>query len=206
MAEQTTTTLAHIAAHLPSAMDYETYRGLVRQLAEEGGTTGPEQTAALVEYTQLNDRRMKRWDKTLKIPEAVAAKIAKVKQKITFLVLSESWCGDAAPSIPAMQKIAELNPNIELKILLRDSHLEVMDCFLTNGGRSIPKLVILDQEKQHIHGSWGPRPSKATAMAEAYKAEHGKLSPAFKQDLQLWYNKDKGQNILEDLVALLPLE
>ena len=39
-------------------------------------------------------------------------------------------------------------------------------------------------------------------MVEAYKKEHGKLTPEFKEDLQKWYNQDKGQSILSDLQAI----
>jgi len=191
---------------IAKGMDYEQYRELVAQLAKHGQTTGSEQLEARINYTELNDRRMKRWDKTIKIPEEAQQQIAKVKSKLVFLVLSESWCGDAAPSLPVMNKIAELNPNIELKIILRDEHLDVMNQFLTNGSQSIPKLVILDQDADTLVGEWGPRPGIATQMVEDFKKEHGTLTSQFKQDLQVWYNKDKGQNTLNDLLNLLPLE
>lgn len=189
-----------------SGMDYTAYRDLVHHLAQNRQTTGPEQLESLINYTELNDRRMKRWDKTIKISEEAQKRIAKVKSKLVFLVLSESWCGDAAPGLPVMNKIAELNPNIEFKIVLRDENLDLMDQFLTNGSRSIPKLIILDKEKQELVGEWGPRPSVATQMVEDYKKEHGVLTSEFKQDLQVWYNKDKGQNTLSDILELLPLE
>ncbi|NAY92006.1 thioredoxin family protein [Muricauda sp. JGD-17] len=188
------------------SMVYKEYKKLVQRLAEESKTTGFVQSEANINYTQLNNRRMGRWDKTLKISNETAKKITKIDSKLLFLVLTESWCGDAAPSLPVMNKIAELNPNIELKVVLRDENLELMDAFLTRGARSIPKLIILDKEKEKILGEWGPRPSIATQMAAEYKQKHGKLSPEFKKDLQVWYNKDKGKNILEDLVALLTLK
>ncbi|MEX0312607.1 MAG: thioredoxin family protein [Allomuricauda sp.] len=184
-------------------MDYTVYRDLISELAKNRQTTGEEQLESLINYTELNDRRMKRWDKTLKIPTEVQDKIAGIDSKITFLALSESWCGDAAPSLPVINKIAELNPNIDLKIVWRDENLDLMDQFLTNGSRSIPKVVIFDEKTQEVKGEWGPRPSIATQMVEEYKAEHSHLDAQFKQDLQLWYNKDKGQNTLEDILKLL---
>lgn len=195
--------LEYIQKGIEKGMSYQTYRDLVSDLAKNRQTTGEEQLESLVNYTELNDRRMKRWDKTLKIPAEVQEKIAKMGTKLTFLVLSESWCGDAAPSLPVMNKIAELNPNIDFRIVLRDENLELMDEFLTNGSRSIPKLIVFDQAAEEVVGEWGPRPSIATQMVEDYKKEHGKLDAQFKQDLQLWYNKDKGQNTLEDLLGLL---
>lgn len=191
---------------ISTGMDYGQYRDLVHDLAKNRSTTGADQLEVLINYTELNDRRMNRWDKTLKFSKEAQDKIARVDKKLVFLVLVESWCGDAAPSLPVMNKIAELNPNITFKIVLRDENLELMDEFLTNGARSIPKLIILDSENEEVIADWGPRPSIATQMAKAYKQEHGKLTSEFKQDLQLWYNRDKGQNILNDLLELLPLE
>ena len=199
--EKTDRTL--IAESLPKSMSYSEYRILVAQLAEEGKSTGPEQTEALTNYTQLNDRRMKRWDKTLKFSEEAITRISQAERKVTWLVLTESWCGDASPALPVMHKITELNPNITLKIILRDEHVDLMNRFLTNGGRSIPKLIALDDATHEVLGDWGPRSEAATKLVEDYKTEHGQLTADFKQDLQVWYNKDKGQHILKDLLNLL---
>ncbi|MEM0931756.1 MAG: thioredoxin family protein, partial [Bacteroidota bacterium] len=93
-----------------------------------------------------------------------------------------------------------------LKILLRDENLSLMDKFLTQDARSIPKLIIWDKDKNDILGEWGPRPKVAAQMVQDYKKEHGQLSAQFKQDLQVWYNKNKGVDVLEEVVDLLALE
>lgn len=188
---------------LESSYSYSEYRTLVSDLAEKGEATGPEQSEALSQYTQLNNSRMRRWDKTLKFNDEAVAKIKSVDQKISWVVLSESWCGDASPALPVMNKITEINPNISLSIMLRDENLDIMNQFLTNGGMSIPKLIATDIAEATVVATWGPRSMKATQLVEDYKAEHGKLTPEFKQDLQVFYNKDKGQSILEDLLKLL---
>ena len=195
-----------VLSGIENGMSYITYRDLVNNLAKNRATTGPEQLESLINYTELNDRRMARWDKTLKISEEIQEKLANLDSNLDFLVLTESWCGDASPSLPVINKIAELNDNIDLKIVLRDENLPLMDEFLTNGSRSIPKLILWDKDKKEVVGDWGPRPSVATQMVEDYKKEHGKLTAEFKQDLQMWYNRDKGQNVLEDLVGLLTLK
>ncbi|REE27770.1 thioredoxin-like protein [Winogradskyella pacifica] len=192
-----------ISESLNKSMTYAEYRNLVGTLVEEKSTTGTDQSDALVEYTYLNDRRMKRWDKTAKVSDAANIKIANFDRKITWLVISESWCGDAAHIMPIINKVAELNGNIDYKVVLRDENEALMDQFLTNGGKSIPKLIMLDTETNTVIDSFGPRPTVATNMVQAYKAEHGMLTPEFKEDLQRWYNKDKGQSTIEDLVGLL---
>lgn len=188
---------------IKEAMSYTEYRELVANHAANSSSTGDEQSEALSEYTQLNNARMRRLDKTLKLPEAVVQRFENFQGTQIWLTLTESWCGDAAQSLPAMNKVASLTPNIDFKIILRDEHPELMNAFLTNGSRSIPKLILFDNEQQKIVASWGPRPSKATQMVETYKAEHGALTPEFKKDLQVWYTLDKGQNILEDLAKLI---
>lgn len=195
-----------VQEYISNGMDYARYLELVSQLAKNGKTTGNEQSEAMVNYTKLGDRRMVRWEKTFKIPEAIQQKLESLDRELVFLALTESWCGDAAASLPIINKIAEANPNITLKVVLRDESLDLMDTFLTNGARSIPKVIILDKSNNEIMGEWGPRPSIATQMVVDFKREHGKLTAEFKQDLQVWYNKNKGQNILEDILELLALE
>lgn len=187
---------------LKNSLSYSEYRQLVEKLVAENTTTGNEKTEALAEYTKLNDRRMKRWDKTLKVSDEALQNIEQFNQKTIWLVLTESWCGDAAHVIPVINKIAELNDNIDLRLVLRDENPDLMDTFLTNGGKAIPKLIVIG-ESENVINTFGPRPSVATKMVADYKAEHGALTPEFKQDLQVWYNRDKGQSTVDDLVELL---
>ncbi|AXO81023.1 thioredoxin family protein [Olleya aquimaris] len=188
---------------LTKSMSYAEYRALVSTLVETNSNTGNQVTEALANYTMLNDRRMKRWDKTVKIDEGLSASIANKTMDQTWIIITESWCGDAAHVMPVINKIAELNQGINFKIVLRDQNEALMDNFLTNGSRSIAKLIIIDNQTQNVVSTYGPRPSTATALVNDYKAKHGGLTPEFKEDLQKWYNKDKGQTVIADLVPLL---
>lgn len=192
-----------ISASLNNSMSYAEYRTLVAKLVEEKSTTGNDKTEDLAEYTQLNDRRMQRWDKTAKVSDAMKSKIESFDKKVTWLVISESWCGDAAHIMPIINKVAELNDNIDYKVVLRDDNDALMNQFLTNGGKSIPKLVMIDSETHEVLNTFGPRPIAATNLVNAHKAKYGEIKPEFKEDLQRWYNKDKGQSTIEDLVNLL---
>ncbi len=192
-----------IKESLERAISYSDFRTLVSDLVQEGKSTGESQTEALSNYSMLNDKRMKRLDKTIKLAEDVTERATNFKGNVTWLVLTESWCGDAAQTMPIMEKIAALNEGIDFKVVLRDENEALMDQFLTNGGRSIPKLIMIDNESNEVINSWGPRPSEATKMVHDYKEKHGGLTPEFKQDLQVWYNKDKGQNTAQDLKDLI---
>ncbi|WP_025742736.1 thioredoxin family protein [Aquimarina pacifica] len=188
---------------LKESYTYKEYRQLVSDLLEKDKSTGHEQTEALTNYSMLNDRRMKRLDKTIKIDESITRVFESATLDVTWVVLTEGWCGDAAQSLPVINKLAALNSGIDFKIISRDDHDELMNNFLTNGGKAIPKLLVYDNKTKEVLSSWGPRPSLATKMVNDYKKEHGSLDPEFKQDLQVWYNKDKGVNIAKDLVDLL---
>jgi hypothetical protein len=188
---------------LLKAISYQDYRALVTRLVETGSTTGNEKTEALANYTMLNDRRMKRWDKTIKVSEGIKKEIEKLKINQTWLVLTESWCGDAAHLLPVMHKIAALNDGVDFKVVLRDENPELMHQFLTNGNQAIPKLILIDNETGTVKNTFGPRPSEATRLVNAYKAEHATLTPEFKELLQLWYNKDKGQTAINDLLSII---
>ncbi len=200
------TTKEVVQKGISTAMAYQDYRILVDNLSEEGKSTGPVQTEALTNYTVLNQRRMKRLDKTLKISDQSISKIKNFTKKVSWLVLTESWCGDAAQTLPMINKMAEINDNISLKVILRDENLGIMNRFLTNNTMSIPKLVMVSDETGEVLGEWGSRPSIAIQMVMDYKKEHGALTPEFKQELQVWYNKDKGKSTLNDLMILLALE
>ena len=191
-----------IEKSLQNTTTYQEYKDLVKSLLAENKSTGPNQSEDLTNYSMLNDRRMKRLDKTIKITEKTATEIQKLTEPQTWLVITEGWCGDAAQNLPVIQKMAALNENIDLKLVLRDENLELMDLFLTNGGRSIPKLVALDKDN-NVLNTWGPRPTVATKMVADYKTEHGVLDAQFKQDLQVWYNKDKGISTQEDFLKFL---
>ena len=188
---------------LANSLSYNEYRELVSKHVSDGSSSGPEQTEALAQYTLLNDSRMRRLDKTTIVPSEIKQAFENFNGDQTWLVLTESWCGDAAQSMPMMNALTELTPHINLRVALRDDNLDLMNLFLTNDVMAIPKLIVLDNDTQKIIGDWGSRPSKATAMVEKFKLAHGALTPEFKRDLQIWYNKDKGMNVATDLVALI---
>lgn len=192
-----------IKESLNESMSYAQYITLVNTLVEAESTTGNEKTEALVNYTVLNQRRMKRWDKTIKISDEAKQKIESFNGDVTWLVITESWCGDAAHIMPVINKVAELNDGIDYRIVIRDENDDLMNQFLTNGGRAVPKLIAIDNTSKEVINTFGPRPSEATRMVQEFKETHGQLTPEFKEELQRWYNKDKGQSIIADLVELL---
>ncbi len=190
-----------IEKSINKAMDYAQYNLLFKQLVDEERTTG-EQTQEKIDYTKLNFSRTKRLDKTAKVSEETMEIFKNILEKQTWLVISEPWCGDAAQTLPFLNKISQLSENIDLKIVLRDENPELMNQFLTNGSQSIPIVIILDAN-MNVSQIFGPRSKAATKLVIAYKAEHGVIDDAFKEILQVWYNNDKGASVVNDILESL---
>ena len=191
---------------LEKAMSYKQFRNELDTLAEAAKSGDLDQTDAYLEYRLLNQQRMKRLDKNFNLSESVQAKLKENERPVIWLVLIENWCGDGAQSMPVLNKMAEASPNISLKIVLRDQNLPLMDQFLTDGGRSIPKLIMLDENTSEVLDTWGPRPSIATAMVNEQKEKFGEITLEFRTELQKWYTKDKGLNVVSDVLKMLALE
>lgn len=185
---------------LPSGMTYEAYRRKILsdlQLVtdEELNTPG-----SLPHYAHLNHARMNRLDKTIVLDEASKTTLDALTTKYTWVLVSEGWCGDAAQIVPVISKMVDYSDQIDLKIILRDQHLELMDEFLTNGARAIPKLIILDENCTEIINVWGARPFVAQKLISDYKDEHGVVDNYIKTELQKWYLKDKGLSTMREIL------
>ena len=187
---------------IDKSMSFEEFYQLVEKLAHEEGTTGENQSDVMVNYTKLNFSRMKRILKTTPISEDVINTVECLNEKITWIILAESWCGDAAQNIPVFAKIAEANSNINLRILLRDENPELMNQYLTNGGKSIPKLICLDETLNEL-GTWGPRPKFLQDWLYENKANPTMKMEDLKKEFQVWYIKDKGQTLQKEMILLM---
>lgn len=192
-----------LVAALEKGITYSAYLQLTEELLSQGKTTGPNHSADYVHYTNLNLHRMKRLDKTVEINADLKAVIAQIKTPQTWLVISEAWCGDAAQNVPLLQKMADLSEHIELKIILRDENLEVMDLYLTNGGRSIPKLIALEKVTLNELYTWGPRPATIQTVMNELKAANVTEISEIVEKIQIAYNHDKGQSVQNEMLAVL---
>ena len=182
---------------------YTDYIELHKDLILNNTTTGDEKTPERIEFTKLNLQRMKRIEKQVKLNDQLVERIQKINREQIWIVIAEAWCGDGAQNIPVIAKAAALSPFIELKIVLRDDHPELMDKYLTNGTRSIPKLIIRDAETGTDLATWGPRPKAIAEKVKAFKAEYPQGSKEdFHLNLHLWYARDKGVSFQQDLIEL----
>lgn len=188
---------------LNKSYSYTNYRQHMSALLEEGLSTGSTQSEDLTHYSTLNEVRMNRLDKTVTIPEEIKEKLERLKKEHIMLVISEGWCGDAAQIMPVINKIAEQSDKLDLKIVLRDENDELMNDYLTNGARSIPKLILIEKDSLIARGSWGPRPHAAAKLITDYKEKFGSATADAKTELQKWYLADKGYSTMEEIALLL---
>ncbi|KAB1063960.1 thioredoxin family protein [Salibacter halophilus] len=181
------------------AYTFKSYNELIESLLEENKTTGTNQSEAMINYTQMNQKRMKRWFKTLKLSDEIKGlNIDGQNQK--WLIITEGWCGDAAHNIPGIEMIAR-ELGIETRYILRDENPEIIDAYLTNGGRSIPKLIAVDKDFNELF-TWGPRPKECQELYLSLK-ENGSDWNEILEKVQRWYNSNKGAMLQQEFTQLL---
>lgn len=192
------TTEFSIKKYIEKSIDFETY--LNRFQDDVIAYKANKKVDSLYpEYLAINFQRLKRGVKQAKLSDRLNSQIQHLKQPVHWLVLTEPWCGDAAQSLGFLNAVEKSSQGkIKLGLLYRDENLELIDQFLTNGGRSIPKLIQLDHQL-NVTGTWGPRPKAAQDLVVAMKSAGEPYGDA----LHSWYAKDKNQSIDQELIQLL---
>jgi hypothetical protein len=134
-----------------------------------------------------NLARVPEWARAA-VPEGVTRKL---------LVIAEDWCGDASNTVPIVAKFAEAVPGLELRVIQRDTYPEVMDQYLTNGSRSIPIVIALDENFEEV-GHWGPRPTELQSWVMANKSAMPKAE--LYPQVRKWYARDRGETTLKEVL------
>jgi Thioredoxin len=134
--------------------------------------------------------------KLARVPDWALAAVAEGSKR-KLLVIAEDWCGDASNTVPIVAKLAEVVPELDLRVILRDQNPEVMDQYLTNGARSIPIVIALGEDFREV-GHWGPRPSELQAwvMANRDTMPKAELYPQVRK----WYARDRGETTLREVL------
>ena len=153
------------------------------------------------EYRKLNFQRSSRLEKTFEQTEEVKILLSQIVSPQQWIVITESWCGDSAQNLPIIARLASLSDMIDIKIVLRDPNPDFMDLYLTNGGRSIPKLIVFDENDNELF-RWGPRPAEAQNLFTKLKNEGMEKSEIYKE-LHLWYGRNKGKEVELELAQLI---
>lgn len=182
-------------------LSYLAYRDLIDELLVAKKTTGTDHSDAMLHYTKMNVQRMSRVGKTVQLDPKLSDALNAIQGHYRFLVISEGWCGDAAQIVPIFDKIATTFPTkFDLRFVLRDSNLPLIDAHLTNGGRAIPVLLVLDNSG-NVVAQWGPRPQILQGLLAEWKSQESDMM-ALAEKLHGWYAKDKTSATQQELTEL----
>jgi len=141
--------------------------------------------------------------RTASVPGWAVAAFGSLPNGLRMLVLNADWCLDSANTLPVLARLAEVVPGVELRLLERDAHLDVMDRYLTGGARSIPLAILLDRDLEPL-GRWGPRPAQLQAWVLAHK-ESVPAAERYKEERK-WYARDKGETTLREILEAVSRE
>lgn len=182
-------------------MDFQSYLNYFKQIIDNPHPPAPYNDPLYIDYTKLNWSRMNRWLKTGVISRDVEDIIKKNSRLQNWIIITEPWCGDAAHLVPFMELLSRLNPQVKVDYELRDAAPFRIDHYLTHGSKSIPMLIVQDENGKDLF-HWGPRPTEAQSLYLGLVDKKADFEET-KVVLQNWYNKDKGQSIQEELKRLL---
>ena len=198
--------------YVDQSMTYAQYLQRMLTVVEEGSANTLGYNPGMLQFTQLNNSRMRRLDKKANLTEATLMRLQSIDRQVLLLTLTEGWCGDAAQILPVLENMATANSVLSTGYLLRDEHPDLMDGFLTNGARAIPVTVFVELPTRKILGHWGPRPRQLQEMVmDAKRSREAIQDPSekaavyanFQITMQKWYNADKGQSTQRELLDAL---
>jgi hypothetical protein len=135
-----------------------------REEASDGMSAGMSKSERkMLHYKQYNLERTEQVHASYAPSDRLREALQAIESPQLWMVLTEHWCGDSAYNLPVIAEAAAMSDQVTLRILPRDQNLDIMDQYLTDGGRSIPKLVGFSSEGDELF-TWGPRPAKLQAL------------------------------------------
>lgn len=182
-------------------MNFQQYQGYFQEILTNPNAPEPYNNTDYLDYTKLNWTRQQRWLKTGIVDTELANAITKIDKPQQWIVITEPWCGDAAHTVPFIYKLSVLNPLISTSYQLRDAEPFLINQYLTNGGKAIPKLIIRDEAGNDLV-NWGPRPAACQAIYTELTAAQADFETV-KTELQKWYNEDKGKSFQKELLGVI---
>ena len=203
MAEKamTTKTTLDEAAFTAKGLTYEKYIALWEAHIAQPLKGLDKQARKNLFYAKYNMERAGRVIDAYNMDEKLASLIDAVSEPQRWMVLTEDWCVDSAYALPIIFRAVSRNPHINMRILLRDDNLDIMDQYLTDGGRGIPKLVVFDADGQELF-QWGPRPQALKQMREVWKAE-GVEGAMLSQKGAEWYDAGGWHEVETELIETI---
>lgn len=192
----------NLSEYFEKGVTYQEYMAAFETAVAEKRTSGPIQTPEYAHYTELNLHRMKRLYKHTDFLPEFLRMLEGLDKKLNIICITEFWCGDAAQCVPPLQLASEKTDKLQIRYLFRDENLPLIDQYLSNGGRGIPKYILLDAATGAEVSHWGPRPHGAQEVMVRLKAENATKEVAV-EEIQRWYNNDKSVSLQKEWITLL---
>ncbi len=153
-----------------------------------------------LEQVEENESLWRGVYKTAHVPDWALELACEVGRDVWLRIIAEDWCGDASSTVPVLARLGDEAECLEIRIVRRDEHPEIMDEYLTNDSRSIPIVIALDGNFNEL-GHWGPRPSELQEWVLANKL---KMPPKERyKRVRRWYARDRGVTTFREVLALL---
>lgn len=142
-----------------NGLPYEDYLTRWEREQDAGPTAAmSKRERKMLHYKKYNYQRTQAVHDAYVPSDALRDALSTLDEPQLWMVLTEPWCGDSAYNLPVIAEAAAAADAVTLRILYRDENLDIMDQYLTDGGRSIPKLVAFREDGKELF-TWGPRPS-----------------------------------------------
>ncbi len=114
------------------------------------------------------------------------------RDDLRCLILAADWCGDVVRNVPVVFRALE-HSGIPVNVLIMEENTDVMDQFLTMGGRAIPKAIFTDTGG-YVLGDWGPRPEHVQQVMKEFKQRYpDRNAPDYNENIQIAREKMKEQ-------------
>jgi hypothetical protein len=196
-----TTTPVLTAAQFATGLPYSAYR---QHIAEALATPQPdEHLAKMLPYYRQAADRMDALMPTVAMPPELQAALGQLKEQYSWAIITEGWCGDASHTVPIIEAVAQASGgHLTTRYFLRDSHPDLIDRYLTNGGRAIPIAVMLHADTLTEAGVWGPRPAPLQAIHQELKAKETPFKEVI-TTVNAWYDEDGTRTTQQEILALV---
>jgi len=135
-----------------------------------------------------------------RVPEDALSRVRALDGCRRLLILADDWCGDAVNTVPVIVRLAEGSKHVEARIVPRDRFPEIRDRHLTNGKRSIPVAIMID-DRGEPRGHWGPRPEVLQSLVTSELLEHSGADRY--REIRRWYARDRGASTAREIAGLI---
>jgi len=139
-----------------------------------------------IRRTPKNRERLEKVYSSVSIPIDLHEQIKEIETSIRLLVFAENWCSDTVLVLPIIQKLTELNENLDLIVVPRDDVIEEFKRYLlTKGKAKIPLVLFLIDRTDEVK-RWIERTEYVDKEVKRIKSLDMKKTDAYRSVVQFY--------------------